>query len=72
MHFDLTWEPNPGSDIYLWVGGRRFAKEPATQQKLSADAPVNAGENVVYVGYYVWSIIYGASIRLELATSLNR
>jgi hypothetical protein len=72
MHFDLTWEPSPGADIYLWVAGRRFAKDPATQQKLAADAPVNAGENIVYVGYYRWSVIYGSSIKLELATSLNR
>jgi Bacterial Ig-like domain (group 2) len=67
MHFDLTWEPNPGSDIYLWVGGQRFAKDPNALH-LSADAAVTAGENVVYVGYYRWSVLYGSSI--ELATSL--
>jgi Bacterial Ig-like domain (group 2) len=72
MHFDLTWEPNPGSDIYLWVGGRRFARDASLQQQLSADAGVPAGENLVYVGYYQWRFISGASIRLALATSLNR
>lgn len=71
MHFDLKWEPNPGSDIYLWVGGRRFARDPNQQQQLSADAPVTAGENVAYVGYYRWMFISGASIKLALATSLR-
>jgi hypothetical protein len=70
MHFDLTWEPNPGPDIYLWVGGQRFAKEP-TALHLSADAAVTTGENVVYVGYSQRSVIYGSSIKLELATSLS-
>jgi len=71
MHFDLTWEPNPGSDIYLWVDGRQFAKDANTLH-VSADAAVRAGENVVYVGYYQWKVIYGGSIKLELATSVNR
>jgi hypothetical protein len=72
MHFDLTWEPNPGADLYLWVGGRRYAKDPkdANALHLSADADVTAGENVVYVGYYRWSTLYGSSIKVELATSL--
>jgi Bacterial Ig-like domain (group 2) len=70
MLFDLTWEPNPGSDIYLWVGGQRFAKEPNALH-LSASAAVTAGENVVYVGYSQRSVIYGSSIKLELATSLS-
>lgn len=69
MHFDLTWEPNPGSDIYLWVGGQRFAKDPNVLH-LSADAAVTTGENVVYVGYSRRSVLYGSSIKLELATSL--
>jgi len=69
MHFDLTWEPNPGSDISLWAGGQRFAKDPNALH-LSADAAVTAGENVVYVGYYRRSVLYGSSIKLELATSL--
>jgi hypothetical protein len=71
MHFDLTWQPNPGPDIYLWVGGHRFAKDSndANGLHLSADAAVTSGENVVYVGYYRWSTIYGSSITLELATS---
>ena len=34
-------------------------------------AAVTAGENVVYIGYYRWSVIYGSSITLELATSLR-
>ena len=71
MHFDLTWEPNPGSDIYLWVSGQRFAPD-ANRQQLSADAAVVAGENVVYVGYYRWRFISGSSIKLELSTSLSR
>jgi Big-like domain-containing protein len=72
MHFDLTWEPSPGPDMYLWVGGHRFAKDSkdASALRLSADAAVTSGENVVYVGYYRWSTIYGSSIKLELATSL--
>jgi hypothetical protein len=71
MHFDLTWEPNPGSDVYLWAGGQRFAKDANSQQHLSADAPVTAGENVIYVGYYQWTFLQGSSIKLALATSLN-
>ena len=70
MHFDLTWEPNPGPDIYLWVGGQRFARDTSALH-LSADAAVTAGENVVYVGYHGWTVIYGSSIKLELVTSLR-
>ena len=69
MHFDLAWEPNPGADLYLWVGGQRFAKDPNALH-LSADGAVTVGENVVYVGYSRWSVLYGSSIKIDLATSL--
>ena len=65
MHFDLTWEPNSGPDIYLWVGAQRFARD-TNALHLSADAAVTAGENVVYVGYHGRTVIYGSSIKLEL------
>jgi hypothetical protein len=38
---------------------------------VNADAAVNAGENVVYVGYYRWTTIWGSSIQLTLATSIS-
>ena len=71
MHFELAWEPNPGSDLYLWAGGQRFAGD-VNQRQLAVDAPVSAGENVVYVGYYHWTIISGSSIKLTLATAMSR
>jgi Bacterial Ig-like domain (group 2) len=68
MRFELTWEPNPGADLYLWVSGQRVDGERQDRQ-LTANAPLQAGENVVYVGYYRWRVLYGSSIRFTLATS---
>jgi hypothetical protein len=71
MHFELAWDPNPGSALYLWVGGQRFGGN-TNEKQFAADAPINTGENVVYVGYYRWTIITGSSIKLTLATAMSR
>jgi hypothetical protein len=70
MRFELTWEPNPGADLYLWVGGQRVDGERQERQ-FTASAAVRAGENVVYVGYYRWRMLYGSSIMFTLATSMS-
>jgi hypothetical protein len=57
--------------LYLWAGGQRFGGE-TSERLLSADAPLQAGENVVYVGYHRWRVIYGSSIAVTIATSMNR
>ena len=71
MHFELAWEPDPGSALYLWVGGRRFGGDTHEKQ-FAADAAVNAGDNIVYLGYYQWTVIYGSAIKLTLATAMSR
>jgi hypothetical protein len=71
MHFELAWDPNPGSMLYLWAGGRRFGGD-MNEKQFAADADVRAGENVVYVGYYHWLILNGSSIKLTLATAMIR
>ena len=71
MHFELAWDPNPGSAVYLWAGGRRFGGD-VSEKQFAADADVRAGENVVYVGYYHWLILNGSSIKLTLATAMSR
>ena len=71
IRFELTWEPNAGSDLHLWAGGRRFTAD-VNERHVTGDAAVSAGEHVVYVGYYRWTIIYGSSIKLTLATSMSR
>jgi hypothetical protein len=68
IRLELAWEPNPGSELHLWAGGRRFAGDMKERQ-LAADAAVSAGENVVYVGYYRWTVLYGSSISFTLATT---
>jgi hypothetical protein len=70
MRFELTWEPNPGADLYLWVGGQRVDGERQDRQ-FTASAAVRAGENVVYVGYYRWRMLNGSSIKFTLATSMS-
>jgi len=70
VHFELAWEPNQGPELHLWAGGERFVGD-GRERRLVADAAVSAGENVVYVGYYRWTIIYGSSIKFTLATSTN-
>ena len=70
MRFELTWEPNPGADLYLWVGGRRLDGERQDRQ-FTTSAAVLTGENAVYVGYYQWKVLYGSSIRFTLATSMS-
>ena len=70
MRFELTWEPNPGADLYLWVGGQRVDGERKDRQ-LTASAAIRSGENVVYVGYYQWRTLSGSSIAFTLATSIS-
>jgi hypothetical protein len=70
MHFELAWDPNPGAALYLWAGGQRFGGN-INETQFTADADVRAGENVVYVGYYHWMMIYGSSIKLTLATAMS-
>jgi hypothetical protein len=70
MRFELAWEPNPGADLYLWVGGQRLDGERQDRQ-FTASAAVRAGENLVYVGYYRWKVLYGSSIKFTLATSMS-
>jgi hypothetical protein len=71
MHLEVAWDPNPGAALYLWVGGQRFGGD-TNEKTFTADAAVKAGENVVYVGYYQWKILYGSSIRFTLATAMSR
>lgn len=71
IRFELTWEPSPGAELHLWAGGRRFAGG-MNERQVAADAAVSAGEHVVYVGYYRWTILYGSSITFTLATSMTR
>ena len=70
MRFELAWEPNPGADLHLWVGGQRLDGERQDRQ-FTASAAIRPGENVVYVGYYQWKVLYGSSIRFTLATSMS-
>jgi len=42
------------------------------ERQVAADVTVGAGENVVYVGYCRWKVIYGSSIRFTLAASMSR
>ena len=71
IRFELTWERDVGSPLHLWAGGRRYSAEMSGTM-VTADAPVSAGENVVYVGYYRWTVIWGSSVAFTLATSMNR
>lgn len=71
IRFELTWEPNAGAELYLWVGGRRFAAD-TNERQVTGDAAVSVGEHVVYVGYYRWATIYGSSIKFTLVTSMSR
>ena len=71
IHFDLTWDRNPGAPLYLWAGGQRFERV-VDERRLEADAVIGAGEQVVYVGYYRWTILSGSSIAFTLATSVSR
>jgi len=71
FRFDLAWDRDSGSPLYLWVGGQRFAADP-NATRLGADAALHGGENVVYVGYYNWRLLSGSSIAFTLATSLSR
>ena len=70
MGFELAWEPNPGADLYLWVGGQRVDGE-RKDRRFTARAAIRPGENVVYVGYYQWRVLSGSSIAFTLATSMS-
>lgn len=70
IRLELAWEPSPGAALHLWIGGRRFAGGMSERQ-VAVDAAVSAGENVVYVGYYRWTVIIGSSIKFTLATSMS-
>jgi hypothetical protein len=71
IHLELAWDRNPGAALYLWAGGLRFGGN-MNELQVAADVPLSADENVVYVGYYRWQILYGASIQFTLATSVRR
>jgi hypothetical protein len=71
IRFELAWERDVGSPLHLWVGGRRYSAD-MNGTRVTADAAVGAGENVVYVGYYRWTTIYGSSVAFTLATTLSR
>ena len=71
IHLELAWDRNPGATLYLWAGGSRFGGE-MNELKVAADAPLSAGENLVYVGFHRWQVFYGASIQFTLATSMSR
>jgi hypothetical protein len=68
MRLELSWEPYSGSELHLWVGGRRYPGN-AQERTAVAETPVAAGEQVVYVGYYQWKFISGSSIQFSLATT---
>jgi hypothetical protein len=70
IRLELAWEPPPGVLLYVWAGGQRLADE-RKDGYLSANAAVRAGENVVYVGYYRASIIYGSYIKFTLGTRMT-
>ena len=62
IHLELAWQPkNPGSPLHLWAGGRRFTGD-LTEGRLVVDAAVSAGENVLYIGYYRPSMLFGSSM----------
>jgi Big-like domain-containing protein len=71
IHLELAWDRNPGPPLYVWAGGQRFGGN-VNEQQVTADAPIRAGENVVYVGYYRPQVMYGSSIQFTLATSMRR
>jgi hypothetical protein len=68
---ELTWEPDPGSVLHLWAGGQHAAGSKL-DRLAAVDVVLNAGENVVHVGYYQWDVIFGSSIQFTLATSMTR
>jgi hypothetical protein len=70
IRLELTWEPNPGAELHLWAGARRV-DGGLNERQVVADVAVSAGENVVYVGYYRWTVINGSSIKFTLATSMR-
>ena len=46
IRLELTWEPDPGAELHLWAGGRRFAGD-MNERHVAADVAVSAGETVV-------------------------